>query len=365
MFDKLNSIVDPTAVPAQDPNLELDFDDLLTECLEGVSQIGALRMELSELLETHANLENLQNSISENGLSKTLLAFADKDGLLSKHVPNMPSLESLQADLSVEDSAAALEGLKETTANVLKAIHDKWIQFLHAAANTFGTRLRVIRQAEKRAGEIHTAIEGKHFSIDVASATKGKFFVARELLKHLDAALHVHERVMPFFRLEIPTTAEETREFNKKYAELLVELRDDYLIRQAAFTHKGIEGKKQTLKEAGYDTNSFGEIYGKMSEYFHKFEGEEHKLLAEVEALVEKQWDELRSRSGGDRIKDAINNTNLGVVLGQPFTTKTKHVYAAAVKIIEATYDAVWYSYLAGPANGLRTLKSLKRAYVA
>ena len=51
--------------------------------------------------------------------------------------------------------------------------------------------------------------------------------------------------------------------------------------------------------------------------------------------------------------------------MGQPFATKTKFVYAASVKIIEATYDAVWYAYVAGPANGLRTLKSLKRAYVA
>jgi hypothetical protein len=63
--------------------------------------------------ETKAELTALIDAIEQFGLSRALLSFADHNGLLRGAVPSIPSLEALAADMSVEESGAVLQALKD------------------------------------------------------------------------------------------------------------------------------------------------------------------------------------------------------------------------------------------------------------
>lgn len=112
MFEALQTISD---------DKKLTEDQLFDFVLENLQYQSDALQKAVDLEETLSNLELLKSSIEMYGLSSSLLAFADHNQILSRHIPEMPSLESYLADSNI-DKAIAVEGLDDT----IKKIAQRW-----------------------------------------------------------------------------------------------------------------------------------------------------------------------------------------------------------------------------------------------
>ena len=180
MFDALKNEGALESVTIAVGSTGISFDDALE--MAASSCMDALLSRADEtdgLQETLDNLMALESAVARFGLSKALLAFADKDGVLSTKISGIPSLESLTADLSAEDSTAAVEGLGTTIKSVGKAV-------LQSILNAFTI-----------------------FPIDVIGRTVGRVKVWRHIIDGIDKNLSelefskekaesIHSKVLPY-----------------------------------------------------------------------------------------------------------------------------------------------------------------------
>ncbi len=144
---------------------------------------------------TKQELNALISAIETHGLSKSLIAFADHDGVLRGAVPAIPAVEAMEADLSVEQSGDVLAALKDA----VTAFGEPAEEVLHPITKMFiwsfllswpvGVLITLIKykswnekwEADKRIGVVipyNTAIEYMNGAIEMPTLIDGLLSMA-------------------------------------------------------------------------------------------------------------------------------------------------------------------------------------------
>jgi len=100
---------------------ELDVilgSDIETESFEFTPDAESL--ELATILTTIDQLEAFNGSIKRYGLTRSLLAFADHDRVLSQAIPAIPALETLTSDRSVKNSADVVAAVEASIGDAIQ-----------------------------------------------------------------------------------------------------------------------------------------------------------------------------------------------------------------------------------------------------
>ena len=116
------------------------------------------------VMEEFSSLRNLRQVITEHGISRALLAYADQNNSLRQIIPGLPAVESLNAvPLSLRDTRhlAALEGIDQALGQEDKVLAS-WVDNLSRdTADLFSSTLPLVEHAQSTTGEISAQLAEK------------------------------------------------------------------------------------------------------------------------------------------------------------------------------------------------------------
>lgn len=351
---------------------DMAIESLFLENMDHTETVTDLLTEISSLSDTAHNLILLRDTIEKNGITKSLLDMTNADGMLSKYIPAIPSLESFTADIAPgADSAIAVEALSDHISKIMAVIKEKFAKFVHALFESYSSRKRVVRAVLNRAMVIKNSLHGKVFSEERAESIRGNFISLHSLMKNIDTAMNVHGIFHELYEIPLPETREEKTEFDRKVLEFTAKVRSEYLVEghNKAFQGK-IEQKKQSLKEAGYTASSLEEITTKLEAYATHFDKESNIMEADEDLYWQKADDMLKNISGKDKAINAgkiaaqLLLGNIAGSLARTITTASDRIYEACVKVMTLYWKSTWSAWKHGPAYSIAVLKALSRAYV-
>jgi len=133
--DLVVSISDHGPKPLNKVDLSL-IDVINTEPFEMMVDIESV--SLDNLQETISQLRALKAAIERFGVTRSLIAFADYNKILSSAIPAVPSLESLAGDLSVKRSGDVIVALEASISDAIEI----FIRKLKARAKNMIARLK-------------------------------------------------------------------------------------------------------------------------------------------------------------------------------------------------------------------------------
>ena len=192
--------------------IEIPLDNIDTDALDTALEFFELVEDddasIEQLSETIVELTTLKTVIETKGFSDGLIAFADSNNILSKSIPEFPSLEtylSSWSDTDITDhKVAALEGIgtkiAETSARytvAIKAHFVKYQKYYVAAGVIIGSLLLAALGYKK-------FIEGKKIKAD-ADFARAVRLVALD--KQMDANLEKARAAAKSMEIELPHLA--------------------------------------------------------------------------------------------------------------------------------------------------------------
>lgn len=145
-LENLDSGYDDTGI-IEDHDEILCPDEQLFEAGTDLNDIGQITEEMGDLNNTAGELENLREAVEAFGVTQSLMAFANKGGVLSNAIPAFAACEALGAagaPIGSPQYDAALEGILGKTEDMIGAwfkkawdyvthIGEKILNFGHAA----------------------------------------------------------------------------------------------------------------------------------------------------------------------------------------------------------------------------------------
>jgi hypothetical protein len=186
------------------PDYEAD-----AQIFQAMEDFHATKDDISSIesfIESMDNLEQLQYAVETYGISKSLVAFADKDLYLSTAISSFPSLESYTDDDSLK--IAALEGVKEFVHGALKS-------FSTGIVNTFkrmgmaltsffeGMMSKIKNSAMTMKNRVFSAEKLKSIKAGAGTLTKSAFDSTVTFLKTAG------EKIKGIWSKKLPTSKEE------------------------------------------------------------------------------------------------------------------------------------------------------------
>lgn len=180
----------------------MDFDFMPLASSEVMDQD---RLDLQTQRRTINELVALKHSIQRHGLTRSLVSFANHNGILSGAIPQIPAVEQLLSDRSVnksQDVVAAIEvqiGLATTVFwRTLKARMLNMINIFRSSQehlSSLTVKMNVLK---------HMIDEGRSFDEDAARTKKISLLDFGVLKEKLDALPHVEQALTKIVALGIP-----------------------------------------------------------------------------------------------------------------------------------------------------------------
>lgn len=332
------------------------IEDLLSESFELSIEAHQLHMEIRELLATYDDLKHLSLAIEQKGITQSLLTFVNQNNVLSNNIPAIPALEGFSADISVEDSQAALEGIVE----ILKTIYDKTIGRIAALVNHVITSIRIrfrsLPAIRVRVDGYTRDLSGKEFDEELASKTVGKFSQFKDLMELIEHTINADKVVVTLLQMHLPSTEDDFVKWKDSFEQFKRKQEPNYRISKSGFKYS--VHSEASLSDNGYNAESFHDITAKIDEFVRK------TLL--TEAKTENAWNEFNNRAD-KLIKE--QQTKSIVKEGDTYRTRTSYtrvgrmLIEATADITEVANDIYNRSYRDGVLNALKILNQLKKAY--
>lgn len=119
----LNNMQITLVEPKQKRDIVNELDVILGSAIETEPfnfTPGAESLELATILTTIDQLEAFNVSVKRYGLTRSLLAFADHDRVLSQAIPAIPALEALTSDRSVKNSADVVAAVEASIGDAVQ-----------------------------------------------------------------------------------------------------------------------------------------------------------------------------------------------------------------------------------------------------
>lgn len=330
-----------------------ELEHLLIESLENSLEVQQLANEISDLFSTAAELEHLHATISRDGITTSLMSFANRNNVLSNNIAGIPSFESFTTDISVEDSKVALESISA----VLKTIYDKTIGKVAAIIKHFITSLKIkfrsIPAMRLRVDTYLKDISGKTFDEDRAKKITGRFVKYVQLLELIDHAKNANSLIVELMHMELPATEEEFVKFQAKLDAFKKKHGANYRFDNSNFQYD--IRISASLFDKGYTAESFHVIADKIDEYVRSVISSEDSGMNEWFVYEDKVQKFLEDYSA--KYTDDKGNTNTAY-------TKLGHmIVEATYGIMDIAFDIDKHSAQDGPIKALKTLNYLKQAY--
>lgn len=251
-----NAKVDPMSLT------EVTFDQALELAADScMDSLFASDSYDNDIQATFENLLALEAAMATHGVSRALLAFADRDGSLSAAIPSIPSLESMTADLSVKESAAAIEGVGTTIVSYGKAILQSYknaFTWTTQAENRILVWNHIIDGVEKNMDE-------KHFSLEKAKKIEAKVVPFQALIALQKAYARAPKAALELWGSGLP---KEEKEYAPWLAKVKAEFEPIFRTEQAKIKDNGTlsipfsrwillkVGEKGNLADKGYNSES-------------------------------------------------------------------------------------------------------------
>jgi len=264
-------------VPAVASETILAQFPLALEALEDFTLLDITFHAMQEKLETIEQLSAFKSAIEQFGCTRSLIAFANYNGSLTKALPLVPGLEALdEAPMVLSD-----EALTQISAAAEGVMGDAW-----AALKHFGQRYKTFF---KWVGAIKTGLSlivpvtitiltgGLTWPYLAASVVSQAvdwtiFGVTQNYFKSLTAAVGVA------VNHKLPETEEEYHKYKAELAEIFKE--------RGGVTFRDGEGHGgKTLEEKGYTNEKVIEFIRTTEADAHRLADDEHVYTAKLEAL--------------------------------------------------------------------------------
>ena len=188
-------------------NSESFVDDSFFQLSLAIESAGNEVDEVLKLSSTVDDLQHLNEVISKFGVTQSLLAFTNRDNLLSLNMPTFAACEALGTDVSLDspEMKAALEELEETT----ETVSESWFKRAWNAIVGFGEKIgEFVKHIGGKIADAARWVGGKVYN--AAKAAK-EFVVAHPIASVLAAvgiAAAASAIITGIWTGAIPTTAE-------------------------------------------------------------------------------------------------------------------------------------------------------------
>lgn len=260
----------------------LDETDILLEYTATAEETQALYKEANELFVSYSNIVLLIDNVAKNGLNPAVLEFVNSDNILSKAIPQIPSLESLAQEnvsFSQEDVNAALEGLENVAKRILDKVSETWYKFIHKVFESEHGRVKLVEITKNKLIAVRDTVHDKEFSHSRADSIKTKLVKFSDILKRNVVANKAFDVVLELLALEVPKDKAAYEEFTKKYNEIVKDYSADLFFLHHNSAYIPTKKEKGTFSQLGYTAESFGALYTQSIKFTDEYEEKMKKAL--------------------------------------------------------------------------------------
>ena len=223
--------------------------------VEAKEELSNLVTELKSLLETDTNLRLAQKIIKQSGMTVELMQFINYNNILSRHIPQVPSLESMSLDISVSDSQVAQEALGEK----IKEIGGRISKLFTRVTSQLGAAMGFNKSIIARADILKEDIQGKTYSEEDAKIVQIKVLTPSDLLKKVKLNSEMVKFVTATADKPFPSTKDDSERFVAKLKEV-----------EAEFKFDKADAQHQSLADAGYRSSDFDKIHHALTTGIHE-----------------------------------------------------------------------------------------------
>lgn len=347
------------------------IDDLAVEGLLRTNELLKEGNEIRDLLTTISELQSLHESIRVNGLTPSLLQFANTGNVLSSTILSIPSLESMSVEYTDSERDAALEGIGDKIKDLVLATIARIKAFFGKIISTIKLRYHSLNELRTQVSRRLAEIEHKQFDESVFASLQAKVNTYEHLVELLDISLYVNSLGFDLLKIKLPETREEKEEWKTAYGRVVTEHLGHFSIvhNGSVFVPKAVT---TSLHGAGYTEQSFHDIAEKLNAYIEDESHNGYKLLTattQYEDGVNQRLDELitkTSTTSSGNIYDPVEHkptyhTNTETSVTKPEAAKIlENAFYVTITIIFELGQITWVH---GARNGLRTLGYLSKAY--
>lgn len=168
MFKALENLLPSDKMKTSHDEVEKPHDDLFEAHCE-IHEDHPHMETCDDLASTVDDLEHLHDVIHTHGVSKSMMAFANKDGVLSSAMPAFSAMEALDDDAPADSPEA--EKAKESVMDKIKEVSAIWFKKAWEIATGWGMKIDAFAKAAyDRVNLAAKWFAGKTF--DVAKATE-------------------------------------------------------------------------------------------------------------------------------------------------------------------------------------------------
>jgi hypothetical protein len=294
-------------------------------------------LELKSTLETIDQLRAFKGAVEQFGLSRALVAFADYNKALSAAIPEIPAIESLDADIAAAESAVIVAALEAKISDMWQVFIRTWKARVKNLFARFSKKSQALHSALVRMKVLNDMIaEGRVFDEEKAKKKKVKALSFDHLVFGLENVHKVVEVLTKVFSTKLPISAEA---YDKWLAEFRAEINSVKSITGTEFNEVGrmiehpdvLPYEKKTMAELGYDNiDKFHKIYALLPPVVTS-----DKTISELEdRIIDLHWD-----SSDDEI--------------------LKYAHRATYHLFDASWMLGYFVYWIGESEACDMLKKL------